>query len=56
MALSRNVIVLLHSALGRHHLEDEHPECPHFKREIDKLMLRVGYRPGEGAMLEQIKE
>lgn len=26
MALSRNVIVRLYSALGRHHLEDEHLE------------------------------
>lgn len=51
MALSRNVIVLLYSALGRHHLEDEHPESPHFKGEIDKLVLRSGYRHGEGAML-----
>lgn len=50
-ALSRNVIALLYSALGRHHLEDEHPESPHFKGEIDKLVLRNGYRPGEGAML-----
>lgn len=51
MALLRNVIVLLSSALGRHHLEHEHPECPHFKGEIDKLVLRDGYRCGEGAVL-----
>lgn len=51
MALSRNVIVRLYSALGRHHLEDEHPESLHFKGEIDNLVLRNGYRAREGAML-----
>lgn len=50
MALSRNVIVRLYSALGRYHLEDEHLESPRGKGDTDKLVLKDGDRPGEGDM------
>ena len=53
MTLSRSETVLPYTALGRHHLEDGHLESLHFKEEIDKFVLRLGYRPGEGATSDQ---
>lgn len=50
MALSGMVTVRLYSAPGRHHLEDEHLESPRVKEDIDILMPKDGYRPGEGTM------